>query len=100
MDHHCPWIGNCVGYHNFKPFYLFCLYQCISGFVYTFILIEREFYSPEKIPSFSYLGLFCFWVVNLLDIPICFALIGLSVNIFLQIYRNETTLEGGGRNFI
>ena len=22
MDHHCPWLGNCIGFYNKKPFIL------------------------------------------------------------------------------
>jgi hypothetical protein len=42
MDHHCPWVNNCVGIGNHKYFLLFVFYTCLSC-IYSMALVTTRF---------------------------------------------------------
>ena len=94
MDHHCPWINNCVGHKNQKYFILMLLYISLAtGHITTVLFFYIKGMVPAYFPHKAYQMEPAMGVVFLLSFTICIAMVFfLAWNCYLLL-SNQTAVE-------
>lgn len=90
MDHHCPWVNNCISFTNYKFFMLFLVYSLLFSIYVACTSVQNfiNFWSGDQTSTkFTLVFLFfvaCMFTVSLISL--------FGYHCYLVLY-NRTTLE-------
>ncbi|KAM7029617.1 palmitoyltransferase ZDHHC18 isoform 5-T6 [Acridotheres tristis] len=94
FDHHCPWVGNCVGKRNYRYFYAFILsLSFLTAFIFACVITHLTLRSQRD----GFLATLKTTPASVLELVICFfsvwSILGLSGFHTYLVASNLTTNE-------
>lgn len=98
MDHHCPWINNCVGFRNYKFFVTFLLYSCVYTITVSLFVAPWAVFiwnREEHMRALPEMDKFNIMIVFFVATMFFLAVSGLWVFHAFLTANNKSTLEMG-----
>ncbi|NXN95770.1 ZDH18 Palmitoyltransferase, partial [Rhinopomastus cyanomelas] len=99
FDHHCPWVGNCVGKRNYRYFYAFILsLSFLTAFIFACVVTHLTLRSKPRSSQDGFVPYhFLDSCLTVLELVVCFfsvwSILGLSGFHTYLVASNLTTNE-------